>query len=196
MQRAKSVDHYIKNTQHWGDEIARLVDILRQSELGECVKWGAPCYTLSGKNVVGLGAFKSYFGIWFHQGALLEDKRGLLINAQEGKTQALRQWRMTSAADIKPRIIQQYVREAAKLAKQGRAVPVRRSKPLVIPVELKDAFASDRKLKTSFEKRRPGQQREYAEFISSAKRSETRQRRLTKAVPMIRSEQGLDDQYR
>jgi uncharacterized protein YdeI (YjbR/CyaY-like superfamily) len=39
---------------------------------------------------VGIGGFKSYFGLWFHQGALLTDKAGVLINAQEGRTKALR----------------------------------------------------------------------------------------------------------
>ncbi len=92
MQRAKSVDAYINQSAQWHDELKLLRRILRWTSLKEEIKWGAPCYTHNGKNVVGVGAFKSYFGLWFHQGALLKDDNNVLINAQEGKTKALRQW--------------------------------------------------------------------------------------------------------
>ena len=72
-------------------------------------------YTWKGKNVVGIGGFKSYFGLWFFDGASLEDDKGVLINAQPGKTKSLRQWRMTSAKEIKPAAIKRYVKEAMDL---------------------------------------------------------------------------------
>ena len=43
----------------------------------------------NGKNLVGLGSFKSYVGLWFHQGALLADKHQVLVNAQQGRTRAI-----------------------------------------------------------------------------------------------------------
>jgi len=95
MKRAKSVDEYVRDTAEWHDEIDTLRKILQSTTLIEEVKWGAPCYTHSSKNVVGLSAFKSYFGLWFHQGALLKDDQKVLLNAQEGRTKALRQWRIT-----------------------------------------------------------------------------------------------------
>jgi len=112
MQRAESVDDYIENAEHWRPELERLREVLTSTELEETVKWGGPCYTLDGKNIVGMGAFKSYVGLWFHQGALLSDPEGMLVNASEGKTKALRQWRFTSGKDIKPRLIKKYVNEA------------------------------------------------------------------------------------
>jgi uncharacterized protein YdeI (YjbR/CyaY-like superfamily) len=54
--------------------------------------------------VVGIGSFKSYFGLWFHQGALLSDDENVLINAQEGKTKALRQWRHSGFQGLAARI--------------------------------------------------------------------------------------------
>lgn len=71
------------------------------------------------KNVVGILGFKPYFGFWFHQGVLLEDRKKVLINAQEGKTKALRQWRMNSPNDIKSATIKAYVGEAIQLVKDG-----------------------------------------------------------------------------
>lgn len=115
MRRARSVDDYIDNAEHWQAELVRLREILKTTGLEETVKWGGPCYTWKGKNVVGIGGFKSYFGLWFFEGAGLEDKEEVLINAQPGKTKMLRQWRMTSADEIRPAVIKKYVKEAAAL---------------------------------------------------------------------------------
>lgn len=74
MKRYKTVDEYVASREKWQEEIKRLREILLATELTEEVKWGGPCYTFEGKNVVGIGGFKSYFGLWFYQGVLLEDK--------------------------------------------------------------------------------------------------------------------------
>ena len=60
MGRAQTVDEYIGLAEAWQDELVRLRKILNSTDLEETVKWGAPCYTFEGKNVVGIGAFKSY----------------------------------------------------------------------------------------------------------------------------------------
>lgn len=196
MRRAKSVDDYIENAEHWRNEIVRLREILRSTPLEEEVKWGGPCYTYDGRNVVGIGGFKSYFGLWFHQGALLEDKNSVLINAQEGKTKALRQWRMTSAKDIKPAIIKRYVKESIELTRAGRSIGADRQKPIVVPPELEKAFGKNKKAGTSFKQLRKGLQREYTDYIVDAKRDDTKARRIEKILPMIAAGKGLNDKYR
>jgi uncharacterized protein YdeI (YjbR/CyaY-like superfamily) len=75
MKRHKTVDDYIKNAKLWQDELMRLREVLQETDLTEDVKWGMPCYTYNGQNVVALSGFKSYFGLWFHQGVLLEDRK-------------------------------------------------------------------------------------------------------------------------
>ena len=64
---ARTVDEYVALADRWGDEIARLREIVLGTGLDETVKWGSPCNTRDGSNVVGIGAFKSYFGRWFFQ---------------------------------------------------------------------------------------------------------------------------------
>ena len=115
MKRYKTVDDYIDNNEMWPNELRRLREILLTTGLVEEVKWGAPCYTHNGKNIVGIGAFKAYFGLWFFKGAALKDEQKVLINAQPGKTKDLRQWRMTSAKEIKPAVIKRYVKEATQI---------------------------------------------------------------------------------
>ncbi|MFG0256782.1 MAG: YdeI family protein [Phycisphaerales bacterium JB043] len=196
MKRHKTVDDYIASVAHWQAELERLRQIVASTPLEETVKWGAPCYTHNGKNVVGIGAFKSYVGLWFHQGALLGDPEGVLINAQEGKTRALRQWRFTSNGEIKARIIKAYIKEAIELVEQGKEIKPDRSKPIVIPDELKAAFRKNTRAKSAFGKLSKSCQREYAEHVGDAKREETRVRRVEKIIPMILEGAGLNDKYR
>lgn len=193
---AKTVDDYIAQAGRWRDEIARLRAILLDVGLDETVKWGSPCYTRDGRNVVGIGAFRSYFGLWFFQGALLADPAKRLVNAQPGKTRAMRQWRMQSAADIRPRLVRQYASEAAELAARGREIRPRRRPAASLPPELEAALGADNAARTAFDKLTPGRRREFAEFIAGAKRAETRERRVARALPLIREGRGLNDRYR
>ena len=196
MQRFTTVDDYVAAQPQWRTALVELRSLLCATPLTETIKWGAPCYVLDKTNVVGLGAFKSYVGLWFYQGALLDDPDGVLINAQEGKTQALRQWRFADAAEIDPGRVRAYVAAAIELARQGRSVPVQRDKPLVLPPELATALADNAGLAKAFAGLTKGRQREYAEHVASAKRAETRQRRLARIIPMIAAGGGLNDKYR
>lgn len=196
MKRYKSVDDYIEGSETWQSELRQLRQILNSTELTEEVKWGAPCYTYDGKNVIGVGAFKSYLGLWFHQGALLRDDKKVLINAQEGVTKALRQWRMHSSREIKPAIIRQYIKEAIQLVKDGKTIGPARKKQVVIPPELQKALQKNKIVAKKFWSLTPGRQREYADYISAAKRVETKSSRIAKIIPMIKSGIGLNDKYR
>ena len=196
MKRHKTVDDYIANAGLWQAEIRRLREVLLSTELTEDVKWGGPCYTYEGKNVVGIGGFKSYFGLWFFQGALLQDKKKVLINAQEGTTKALRQWRMNSAKEIKPAAIRAYVREAIQLVKDGKRIGPQKKKPIVVPPELKKALAKNAPARKGFANLRPGLQREYTDHVASAKREATKLKRIAKILPMMTAGKGLHDKYR
>ena len=196
MKRYKTVNAYIDGAGQWQGELRKLREVLNSTGLTEEVKWGAPCYTYKGRNVVGIGGFKSYFGLWFHQGALLADESGVLMNAQEGVTKALRQWRMNSAKDIKRPLIKRYVKEAMSLLDAGKQIGPERKQPGTMPLELEVALRKSKALKKKFDNLTPGRQREYAEYINSAKRADTKQRRIGKIMPMIREGIGLNDKYR
>ena len=192
----KFVDQYLLKHKEWQLELAFLRDVLCSLDLREEVKWGAPIYTVNGKNVVGLGAFKSYVGLWFFQGALLEDNENVLVNAQEGKTRAMRQWRFTSVKELNKNLISKYVNEAIYNHRAGKVIKPAKSKAVIMPGELLAALDADNELHTAFEKLSPYKQNEYAEYISGAKRISTKETRLAKIIPMILGGVGLNDRYR
>ena len=174
----------------------KLRDVLLRAGLEESIKWGGPAYSHHGRLTLGIGAFKSYFGLWFHQGALLDDPDGVFVNAQEGKTRGMRQWRFTSTRDIKVRQVRRYVQSARAVAASGQSIKPNRGKPLAIPPELDAALKADKVLARAFDGFTLGKRREFAEHIADAKRDATKRSRLQKMVPMIKAGVGLNDKYR
>ncbi|OIQ36460.1 MAG: hypothetical protein BM563_10800 [Bacteroidetes bacterium MedPE-SWsnd-G1] len=197
MKRFTSVEEYIENHSEWLQELEFLRELTFKTAFEETVKWGAPTYTVNGKNVMGIGAFKSYVGLWFFNGSFLTDKENKLINAQDGKTKGMRQWRFNSIKEMDSELILSYMNEAIENQKQGKTIKVAKpKKEVLIPVELKAALESDQKLKDAFEMFTPSKQREFTEHISSAKREATKQSRIEKILPMILQGIGLHDKYR
>ncbi len=196
MSRVKTVDEYIERSGEWSKILTRLREILLSAGLDETVKWGAPCYTHNGKNVVGLAAFKEHAALWFFQGAQLSDPDGVLVNAQEGMTKTMRHWRVRTMKDVRARAIKAYVKEAVAVVDEGREAKPERGKPVTVPPELKAVFAKNAKAKAAFEALPLGKRREYAEHVASAKRDDTKARRIEKILPLIARGAGLHDKYR
>ena len=197
MTSSEKVTQYIRKHEKWSDMLQQLRSLLNTTELVEKIKWGAPAYTLNGKIIIGLGAFKNHMGIWFHQGVFLTDTGNQLLNAQEGKTKALRQWRFEKGDSIDSKLVLQYITEAIANSKAGKEVkPAKAKKKVVIPPLLQQEFASNSSFGNAFKKLTPGKQREYAEHIASAKRDATKQSRLQKIIPMVLEGKGLHDKYK
>jgi len=197
MKKATSVEEYIETSENFSDALTLLREIMCSTELEETLKWSAPVYTVNGKNVIGLGAFKKHFGIWFYNGVLLKDEHKLLTNAQESKTKALRQMKFNSIEEIDKNIVLKYVQEAIENQKAGKEIkPDRTKKELTIPDQLKNILKENLNLKDCFESLAPYKQREYCEHIASAKHEATKLNRLEKIVPLILEGKGLNDKYK
>ena len=197
MKKVYSVEEYLETNWHWQKELETLRSIVLKTELNEAIKWSAPVYDLNGKNVLGLGAFKKHFCIWFFNGVFLKDDHNLLINAQENKTKGLRQMRFDNIDDINKDLVLAYVKEAIENQRAGKEIKVvRKGKTVHIPKELQSVLSNDQDLQLAFSALTPGKQREYCEYISSAKREATKLSRLDKITPMILNGVGLHDKYK
>lgn len=191
-----SVDEYFAKHKNWISELEALRKMILSTGLEETIKWSAPVYTVNGKNVVGLGAFKNHYGLWFFQGALLEENTKLLENAQEGKTKALRQIRFQKGDPVPLPELKKYVLEAKKNEEQGRKIRPEKHKLIEIPENLSLAFQNDKELEAAFQRLSPGCQREYCQYIDEARQEKTKEKRLAKIKPMILEKKGLNDKYK
>jgi uncharacterized protein YdeI (YjbR/CyaY-like superfamily) len=176
--------------ERWRAEIAALKKILSGFDFSVERKWGKPCYTVNGRNVVIVQGFKEYCALGFFQGVLLKDPKKLLV--QLGQVQAGRVMKFTSAREIaaKAATIRAYVREAVAAANAGLKVEAKPRK-LPVPEELKEKFRRDPRFKRAFEALTPGRQRGYLFHFARAKQSATRTARIEKAMPGIFEGRGV-----
>ena len=164
---------------HWGSELEILKTIIAKTTLVETNKWGGCVYVYNNQNIVGIGGFKNFFTLWFFNGAYLKDEKKHLINANEGVTKSLRQWRFTSKSEIIEDEILAYIREAIENEEQGKIIkPVKRKEAIVIPELLQKELDSSVSLKNAFQKFSPYKQKEFIEHIETAKRDETKLARI------------------
>ena len=187
--------HTWDKTNSWGAELELLREIIVKTQLVATNKWGGEVYTFNGKNVVGIGGFKNYFTIWFFNGVFLNDSKNVLVNAQEGVTKSLRQWRFYSKDELDEKLVLAYIHEAIENEKLGKKLTPAK-KQTIISDFFQNELKADLALKKGFEKITPGKQREYLEYIDTAKREETKIARMEKIKPMILSGIGLHDKYK
>lgn len=192
-----SEKHVWDKTDQWTKELEHLKSILIKTDLIETTKWGTSVFTFKNKNVIGIGGFKSYFGLWFFNGVFLKDKNKLLINAQEGKTKALRQMRFQSLEEVDEKIILDYVKEAISIEEKGLAIkPETKKKESITSNFLDNEFQNNPNLKVAFDKFTTYKQNEFIEYIATAKQEKTKVTRFEKIKPLILENIGLNDKYR
>jgi uncharacterized protein YdeI (YjbR/CyaY-like superfamily) len=164
--------------------------------LVEEVKWGVPCYTLDGKNVLNISALKDAAVIGFFKGALLDDPSGLLV-APGPNSQAVRQAKFTTAAEVEAaqEALLSLIASAIEVEKAGKSIVFSPS-PVPWPEELLSAFAEDPGFEAAFRALTPGRQRGYVLHFSSAKQSATRSSRIEKHRNAIFNGKGMHDDFK
>ncbi|ASG20702.1 YdeI/OmpD-associated family protein [Nitrospirillum viridazoti] len=188
------VDAYVEKAGKWHEEVARLRAIALDCPLVEDFKWGHPCYTSDGANIVLIHGFKEYCALLFFKGALMTDPNGILIQQTEN-VQAGRQIRFTNSGEIAQLAptLKAYILEAIAVEKAGLKVDFKPTREFAVPEEFQSRLDSDPALKAAFDALTPGRQRGYLLHLSSAKQAKTRLARLEKCAPLILAGKGLDD---
>lgn len=181
--------------QKWIEEIEYLKSILVKTDLVETTKWGGIVYTWNNHNIIGIGGFKEYFTIWFFNGVFLPDEKKVLVNANEGVTKGLRQWRFASKDEVNEKLVLHYVNQAIENEKNGLTI-----KPEKKEVKPSEFFLSklneEATLVEKFNAFSPYKQKEFIEYIDSAKQEKTKLDRFEKIKPMLLANIGLNDKYR
>lgn len=178
----------------WQPEFTYLRNLVLACGLTEELKWGVPCYTYQGKNILLIHGFKSYCALLFHKGALLQDTDGLLIQQTE-HVQAARQIRFTNVREIialEPQL-KAYIFEAIEVEKAGLQIAYKKPSEFAMPAEFKTQLDQIPGLQSAFDGLTPGRQRGYLLHFSAPKQAKTRQARVEKYLPKILAGKGLDD---
>jgi len=183
-KRDPRVDAYIANAADFAKPIlTELREIVHAAcpDCEEAMKWSSPTFSYKGI-LCGMSAFKEHamFGFW---------KGPLVVEAQTGDNPYRVFGRLTRLSDLpSKKTLTGYIKKAMALNDAGVTIkkaskgPVR---PIAVPEDLAAALARNRKAKAVFDGFSPSHKREYLEWITEAKREETRIRRVHTAIAQM-----------
>jgi hypothetical protein len=186
--RDRRVDAYIARLPDFSREICtRFRSIVHECapEIDEDIKWGHPSFMHKGI-VCGMAAFKAHVVIHFWKTALLTGSHAR--RATDDKTLE-RLARVTSASELPPKTaIAGFLKAAVKLNDGAVKAPsptkaARKTRaPLRTPPIFSKALERNAKAKATYDGFSASHRREYVEWITEAKSSETRDRRIEQAL--------------
>jgi len=188
------VDFFFNKPTKWQEEYKQLRSIVLDCGLVEELKWGCPCYTSEGANVVLIHGFKEYCALLFMKGALLDDPKSILIQQTEN-VQSARQVRFTSVQEIVKlkATLKKYINQAIEIERAGLKVELKKTSEYTIPEEFQKQLDKSADLKRAFKALTPGRQRAYIFHFSQPKLPKTREARVEKSIPQILDGKGIDD---
>ncbi len=182
MQTDPRIDAYIANAAPFAQPIlTRLRAIVHAALPGveETIKWSMPHFMVGGKNVAGMAAFKAHCAFTVHG----EGRGGTEGMGQHGKLTSVDE--IPSEADLAAKL-----KEAVgRIETAGSAAPKRVKAPpkaeIPVPDDFAAALAANPNAKATLEGFAPSHRREYLEWITEAKREETRAKRIAQAVEWL-----------
>ena len=191
----RRVDAYVAKAAPFAQPIvAHLRALIHKAcpDVTEEIKWGRPFFLHGGVILCNISAFKAHcsFGFWGAEMGKALKQDGVL---QDGGMGSL--GKITSVKDLPlDKQMVGYIRQAAEFIDEGkgdnRVVVARRvvkapKAPVAVPAELTAALKKNKAAAKVFEGFSPSCRREYVEWISEAKRPETRDKRIAQAVEWI-----------
>lgn len=189
-----AVDAYIQNAADFARPILEhFRELVHQAcpQVEETWKWSFPHFEHQGV-LCSMAAFKAHCAIGFWKAALIIKNPDRTAMGHLG--------RITRLADLPPdKLLTQYIREAARLNEQGvkRPQPARPAtkKELIVPDYFMAALRKNKKALTTFEKFSYSHKKEYVEWITEAKREQTRATRLATALKWLAQGKSRHWQY-
>ena len=187
-------DWFFSKETKWQEAYSELRMLILDCGLTEELKWGCPCYTVGNSNIVLIHGFKDYCALLIMQGALLKDKKKILVQQTEN-VQSARQIRFKNVEEIlkEKSTIKSYIKEAIALEKAGIKVELKKTTEYKIPEEFQAVLDDMLELKKAFQALTPGRQRGYLLYFSAPKQTKTKEARIEKYLQHILDGKGLND---
>ena len=189
------VDAYIANAKPFAQPIlTHLRKLVHKAcpHVEETIKWSRPFFEFNGAILGNMSAFKEHcsFGFWGEEiGAVLR-KANIVQSDGMGSL-----GRITHVDDLPPeKALLDWIRQAATFIETGNYTsPIAARQRVVKPVkdepeappEFAAALKKDKKASAAFAAFSPSGKREYIDWITDAKRPETRDKRINTAVEWI-----------
>jgi uncharacterized protein YdeI (YjbR/CyaY-like superfamily) len=141
-------------------------------------------------NLAGMAAFKKHVSFGFMKGPLLKDPEGLFKNAA---CESIFTIKATKTSELPAdQVLIDYMAEAFAINEQGAKLPrsmatKKKARPPTVPPDLAAALKQKKhqKARETFDNLSPSHRKEYIEWLTEAKREETRAKRLATTLEWL-----------
>jgi uncharacterized protein YdeI (YjbR/CyaY-like superfamily) len=191
---SKEITDYIKEMPEFSKAICtklRSIILNADDSLAEEWKWG-PHYASNGM-VCGYGGFKQHVKLTFFNGDSMKDAKKLFNHCVDNEFS--RSIKYVDVSEIDEKTLTAYIKESIAINKKGYKREVK-NKEVETPADLEKALAKNKKAKTFYDALTYGYKKEFVEWVTTAKREETRNDRIAKTVAMCEEGRKLNDKYR
>jgi len=188
------VTNYIESLQPFAKAICkklRSIILNADPSIKEEWKWG-PHYSSNGM-VCGFGGFQKHAKFTFFNGAAMKDPKGLFNHCVDNEFS--RSIKYTDVSEIDEKLITQYVKESVAVNAKGFKREVK-DKTVEVPADLQQALSKNKTAANFFDNLSYGYKKEYVEWVTTARREETRLDRIAKVVAMCKEGRKLNDKYK
>jgi uncharacterized protein YdeI (YjbR/CyaY-like superfamily) len=192
----KRIDAYIARSADFAKPIlVHIRQVVRQAcpDVEETMKWSMPTFMYHGI-LCGMAAFKQHCTFGFWKGTLVVDRKGKSLEAMGSFG------RITSIADLPSiKVLTGYVKQAMKLNERNIKAPPKHKpaarKPPKTPPFFVAALKRSKKAFTTFDRLSPSHKREYIEWVTEAKREDTRAKRLATTIQWLANGKSRNWKY-
>lgn len=198
MIQTEQINQYIGEQPEWQRKLlVRLRQLIHSVDpaIMETWRWHGPHFDYNDHIMIGFHAFKEHVAVWFHKGMLIKDPKKLFEKADD---KGMRSYKLREEDAINEAAFLDLVKKAvvlnAKGVKLSDAKPAR--KALVVPKELEVILNKDGTARKHWEHFPYSHRKEYVEWITDAKREETRTRRIAEAYQKIRDGVGHSEKHK
>ncbi len=198
-KKLKAIDEYIANAQPFAQPILLMFRDLIHEVCPQCeekVKWGMPHFEYKGQ-MMSTASFKEHCILNFWKAPLLDDPQEVL---EKGSTSAMGQLgRIRSMDDVPDKsVLEELILNAMRLNEANIKLPKKTSqrvKEIDLPSDFQLALDANVTAADHFNSFPPGQRKEYLEWITGAKREETRAKRIITALEWLAEEKRKNWKY-
>lgn len=202
MNKDRRIDDYIAKSENFAKPILKyLRDIVHRAcpDINETMKWSFPHFDYKGM-MCGMASFKEHCTFGFWKASLMKDNHKVFIkgeNAGMGNFGKIKDIQDLPYA----KIIIEYIREAMKLNDEGITFEIRKKtntterKELIIPDYFINAVKKNKKAFDTFNNFSYSHKKEYIEWITEAKREETRNKRIETTIVWLSEGKGRNWKY-
>jgi len=191
---AARISAYIESLPEWSKSLCatlRQTILSASPNLTEEWKWG-PHYSYQGM-VCGFSAFQKHIKVTFFHGSGMKDSKGLFNHCTDNQFSRSIKYDMGEAIDTKA--LTTYIKEAVALNEKGFKREIK-DKTVAVPPELIAALTQSKEAQTFFENLSYGYKKEFAEHITEARQTKTKEARIAKIVDLCQQGKTLNHQYK